>query len=94
MEPHIQPGTGRQEGPLQWVLTDLIFLRGARVAIDADTFASVLEYENRHYNFAPCECGAKSLGQHLMDCRSASILWEPDWYRRIVEEDWPVKRTQ
>jgi len=37
MEPHIQPGTGRQEGPLQWVLTDLIFLRGAARVNDFET---------------------------------------------------------
>lgn len=68
---------------MQWVLTDLIFLRGARVAIDADTFASVLEYENRHYDFAPCECGTKSLEQHSMDCRRASILWETRWFEIV-----------
>jgi hypothetical protein len=67
-----------------WHLADLVFLRReCGVAIDADTFALVLEYENRNYNFAPCDCGARSLEQHRMTCPSASIMFEPDWFERL-----------
>jgi len=80
---------------VQLVLADLMFFREAGVSTDRDTVDSVLAYENCNRNLTDClACGTPSMGQHANFCKWASILWEPDWYRRIVEEDWPVKRTQ
>ena len=61
---------------VQWVFQDLIFLREAGIRVDPDLFKSILKYENKNYNFAPCECGARSLEQHHMECPWSSVLWE------------------
>jgi len=80
---------------VQWTIQDLSFLHEAGVAIDRQTLDEVLEYENRNYSLFDCTvCGTPALGQHANFCERAAILWELDWHRRIVEEDWPVKRTQ
>jgi len=77
---------------MQWVLQDLMFLHEAGVAIDRQSLDEVLEYENRNYSLCHCRvCGTPALGQHASFCERASILWEPDWYRRIVQEDWPCR---
>jgi hypothetical protein len=74
---------------------DLVFLREAGMSVSDEDVQNVLLYENRNYFLRQCECGARPfVDQHRYDCRHASILVEPDWYRRIIEEDWPVKRTQ
>ena len=74
---------------MTWSLQDLVFLRGAGVIIDADDFVEVFQRENMNRNFSACECGAKTREQHKLECRFASILAEPDWYRRITEKNYP-----
>jgi hypothetical protein len=78
-----------------WVLNDLILLVDAGVKIDREVFDEALEYENSNYSLIECpeqNCHAPVFGQHTPVCAKGSILWEPDWHRRIAEDDYPVKR--
>jgi len=69
---------------MQLTLNDLVFLKTIGVSTDVDLFVQVLESENTHRNFAPCNgCGAKTFGQHHPSCAWASILWEKNWFETI-----------
>jgi hypothetical protein len=73
---------------MQWTLNDLIVLRDAGVAIDRELFDSVLEYENKNFNLAPCStCNTPSLGQHASFCDRASILWDIEWYEILRQRE-------
>jgi hypothetical protein len=73
---------------MQWTLQDLIALRDAGVAIDRETFDSVLAYENCNRNLSECQlCKTPSMGQHASFCDRASILWDIEWYEIIRQRE-------
>ncbi len=63
---------------------DLLFLRATGIRIDAEDFAKVLQFENKHRDFMPCAgCCAITYTQHQPSCPRASLLFEPDWFDRM-----------
>ena len=65
----------------RWTLDDLVLLKEADVAIDADLFAEAYRHENLNRDFSCCtHCGAGTYQLHLPDCPRESILGDPNWY--------------
>jgi hypothetical protein len=76
---------------MQWTLQDLVVLRDVGIAIDRETFDSVLAYENCNRNLCGCSvCKTPSMGQHASFCPRASLLWDIGWYdlHQQREHDW------
>ena len=72
--------------PMQLALSDLVFLRKAQIAIDEETFASVLRFENEHHDFTSClGCCAITFAQHQPCCPRASILFQNNWFEILAE---------
>jgi len=70
--------------PEQLTFADLFFLHENKIAVDVDDFASVLEHENKSWDIGSCgECGAQAFEQHQMECKHASVLWEPNWAETV-----------
>ena len=69
-------------------LDDLVRWRDHGLTIKRDDFRSAFNFENQNRNFSSCfGCGAKTGGQHDVNCKHATVLARADWYEEIKRRE-------